>query len=177
MTLNYQLTLDDWLEANRKNLRQKPIEFYGTMVLGFLVLLVGMAGLAIAFFSTKRDYLVFGFCAFLGLYLTCSTTVMLRSRIAKRIQKSPLMVAPVMLYCSAEKLDFQGTDEAMQFGWSKYTSCLETEHLFVFYWSPQILQIIPKRAFTSAAELEQFRAWASGIGQKTESLTAPIPEP
>lgn len=39
------------------------------------------------------------------------------------------------------------------------------------------VQIVPKRAFANESDLNQFREWASKIGQNDAPLTAPIPEP
>ena len=61
-----------------------------------------------------------------------------------------------------------------------YKKATESRNCFVLYLFPRppsVLQIIPKRAFANAAELEQFRAWASSIGQKEAPPTAPIPQP
>ncbi|HVF85404.1 MAG TPA: YcxB family protein, partial [Abditibacteriaceae bacterium] len=60
--------------------------------------------------------------------------------------------------------------------WSSMT-VTETKNLFAIFRDEQQFAALPKRAFANAADLEQFRAWASGIGQKDAPPSAPIPQP
>lgn len=163
-------------------MRQKPIEFYGTMTLGCLCLLISVAAFVLGILHNVvlhsiTDYLEVGYFFFSGIYLTCFPTILLRRRVATILKKNPSTVAPVVLHCSSERLDFQGNNEAMQFGWSKYTKFLESKNLFLLYWSPKTFQLVPKRSFANQFDLEQFRAWSSGIGQKDAPPIAPIPQP
>lgn len=51
--------------------------------------------------------------------------------------------------------------------WSEYDQLLETKNLFLLQTGYDgDFQMIPKRAFATETELEQFRAWASQIGRK-----------
>ncbi len=62
--------------------------------------------------------------------------------------------------------------------WSEYKHLYQTKNLILLNGEEEdCFQIVPKRAFANQAEIEQFRAWASGIGQKEMPLVAPIPEP
>lgn len=58
-----------------------------------------------------------------------------------------------------------------------YKKSFELRDVFVLYLFPSVVQIVPKRAFANETDLEQFRAWASGIGQKDAPPIAPIPQP
>jgi hypothetical protein len=42
--------------------------------------------------------------------------------------------------------------------WNMYEKCCETPRLFLLYQSSDIIGIVPKRAFASPADLQQFRA-------------------
>lgn len=61
--------------------------------------------------------------------------------------------------------------------WSELKRFRETKNLMILYYDDVSIQVIPKRAFANEADLEQFRAWASGIGQKDAPPIAPIPQP
>ncbi len=61
--------------------------------------------------------------------------------------------------------------------WNELKRFGETKNLMILYYDDVNVQIIPKRAFANEAELEQFRAWASQIGQKDAPSNAPIPQP
>jgi hypothetical protein len=56
--------------------------------------------------------------------------------------------------------------------WKAFLKARETGTLFVLYTGSNLANLIPKRFFHSAAELDAFRAWiAAGIAPKT--LRAP----
>jgi len=42
--------------------------------------------------------------------------------------------------------------------WRAFIRCIETPHLFLLYHSPQLFNLVPKRAFANAEQLEEFRS-------------------
>ena len=48
---------------------------------------------------------------------------------------------------------FRGAD-----AWELYASFSETKHLFMLYLKPRMFRIVPKRAFSSAEQIDQFRS-------------------
>ena len=45
-----------------------------------------------------------------------------------------------------------------QVNWQLFIKFMETPNLFVLYQSPQLFSIFPKRAFASAAQIDEFRS-------------------
>jgi len=177
VTLNYQLTLDDYLEATRFHSKSKPIEYYGMQFLGWFGLIVGVFLLAVGTVKDLTGYVVGALSLLGGAYIVLAFTVLRKYLHERRLKRFPSFLLPIVLKVSATQLSFQTAEEGTQFGWKKYKKSLEAENLFLLYRSDKAFQLVPKRAFANEADLEQFRAWVSGIGQKDAPPSAPIPQP
>ena len=177
MKTQYELTLDDYVEANKLYSKSKPIEYYGVQIFGWLCLAVGVASVALKITIDAPGYMFMIPATLYGAYIVLASTVFSRYIHSRRLKNYPSFFQPVILEVTATQMNFQTPDSATQVAWSKFVLFRESRNLFILFWSPKVFQIVPKRAFANAADLEQFRAWASGIGQKDAPPIAPIPQP
>jgi len=173
VTLNYQLTLDDWLEAAR-SLRE------GGKRWTFRVFMLLYSCFTAFFFFTTRDAGMRNICAaglaFSAFFAFCDL-FLIRFVWRNALKNNPDTTQPVTVEVNGDELHFQRQNTDTRVSWEKYTRFRETPNLFVLHWSPKVFQLVPKRAFANETDLEQFRAWASGIGQKDAPPIAPIPQP
>lgn len=163
MTLNYQLTLDDYIEVSKDDLRRDPFKLYSFLILGTLLGLVSLLALGLLIGSGKADLNVIFVSLFL-LAISCNLIfpiIFLRYRVRKVMQKNPTAIEPVVADCTVERILFNGKGFSTGLEWSMFSKFKETKSCCVLYLKEAQHIIVPKRAFANDDDLNQFRAWAS----------------
>ncbi len=167
MTLNYQLSTNDYLSAAGAASPNKIFSFLTVVVWGYsgsLNLLRAthiMPDVSNGTVST-RDYgflSVFSFLiSFLWLhqYFPCFSPTK-RWAIARTWKRTVQMQLPINLSITETGIDFQiqGLQDFRQ--WQHYSCFRETKEMFLLYYSEPLYHILPKRVFSSPAQMSQFQ--------------------
>ena len=65
---------------------------------------------------------------------------------------------PIALEVTESEMSFAMANASAQMNWRAFIRCIETPHLFLLYQSPQLFNLVPKRAFANTEQLEEFRS-------------------
>jgi hypothetical protein len=167
MTLNYQLSENDYLCAAETAASQKTLNFISICV----CLYAAFANLLRAIHilpdvsngTTSTNMYVFSSAvSFLipALYLHQTFprfSLTKRWAIARTWKRTVQMQLPINLSITETGVDFQiqGLQDFRQ--WQHYTGFRETKKIFLLYYSGSLYRILPKRAFSSSEQMSQFR--------------------
>ena len=171
MILNYQLTLDDWLEAAKTMKSNTGLKTGNRIILAVCCLL----GVCYFYINDRffKNIALFGIS--IAVLFLLFVSFGLRFLWSRALKNNPDTLRPVTVVANRQELHFQGHDAESRIKWQKNTRFRETPNLFALHWSPKVFQIIPKRAFANETNLNQFRAWASQIGHEA-TPNSPLPE-
>ncbi len=171
MTLNYELAVEDYKEVANIRVRSSFIMFYGSWFLALVLCLIG----GVSFFEKGLLFpptLLFGGA---GLYLIYSFTIARDMKIKRSYKKHKS--EPVTVKIDEKGIWMASSTAESVLKWDYFSWFSQTQNLFLLFRGTSLSIILPKRAFANEADLEQFRAWASSIGQKDAPPIAPIPQP
>ena len=170
--LNIDLTFGEFKEWMYKGLPHSKIELFGAWFCAILFPIVGLWNLlAKTPFALQSS--LFTVVGFAMLY---SLTLGSHLRVKKLWPQEHPDSKSFSALLNSEGIMFILSQEDDFAAWSSMT-LRETKNLFAIFRDEQPFAALPKRAFANAADLEQFRAWASGIGQKNAPPAATIPQP
>lgn len=95
----------------------------------------------------------------LGLFwiLWCPLFVALGSR--RTVKRSPNLQGTIRYRFSETGYEVEAAHSRSEVKWTALAKQKEGKHEFLFYTSPKIAQIIPKRFFQTAAEIEALRSF------------------
>jgi hypothetical protein len=149
--LQFKLTRDDLVDAfhaHRRTSRLFHVFFFPP--LGIVFLAIGLIGLA-AHWQFCMIPLCMGLFWIVGIPLI--TNITLRSALASRPRQSQT----ISITASADGLEIWTKDADGREKWSEYVAYIETPLLFLCYFTSRVYRPIPKRAFRSEADINEFR--------------------
>lgn len=168
MHMRFTLCSDDIIEMDRAKWKsvRKGI-FLAFCLIGLLLLALTF----IAVISDKQKafrsvltLLGIPLITFTGLFYLVNCQMKLRAK--KQLGDNPSLQGPVEVELNEEGLSWTGTDHRGQSTWSAFVNFLESDNLFVIFYSPQLARILPKRGFASEADVSAMREiLASQIGR------------
>jgi len=149
--LQFQLTPQDYVRANWVSYRSARLMWVIWIFLGPFMLLAGIY----RYFDEVGHPLTFPL--FLGwiFMIIFPLTLIISPRTA--FKKQPSLAAPQTFTASSDGIIvksplFSGND-----AWSMYVSFVESKDMFLLYLSPRMFRMIPKRAFQSDEQMQEFR--------------------
>lgn len=170
MQLEYRLTLKDYQEANQTHFQKMRrlsyifcwllSIFFGVIgllsVIASILLLTGM--ISDNNLEEPISTLING-CVFLAVAIFVNPTLNLLQRylIYRNWKSNPSIREPVNIEVTEEGIDFEGATFKSAIKWQIYTNFLESKNLFMLYQSNNLFNMIPKRAFSSNEQINQFR--------------------
>ncbi len=145
MRLDYDLTENDFLEAQRRHggIRARLVQVWG-------ILLVAAA--VISAISHPHSYSAFILPLLFGFFLLFGTRLLTRSS----FRRDPRLQQHFQAVISDTGIDFSNPTGSTQSTWSAFTRYVESRNLFLLYQAPHVFNVLPKRAFASGDE-ESFR--------------------
>jgi hypothetical protein len=169
MTIQYQLTLDDFVEAYGPVVRKRAVGL--KVLLGIYSLFCLF--IAVSEFSRGKIFFPFFmlFCGFLVPY----TSLYQKIHLKKLWTNNQHLAWPHRMTADNRGAVFQTTHTRHEISWQAYKKHVETPHLFLLYLSNQGIHIVPKRVFADESQVNEFRALLRNIG--TNSQQPPLPEP
>ena len=171
MQLHYELTGDDFAASQRLFFRRlRPLMFNGLLVYGALFLLLGLWELSRGNIGSALVPLCGG--AWGLFYLP-----VLVPRSAKGSwKKYRVLHGPTTLMISSDGLEISNPMTRAFVRGEIVERTLEDAKIWMIFISPTSFYLVPKRAFASPAEREQFRAELSRLGEKP-GVKAPLAAP
>lgn len=150
--IEYRLTFEEYIEAQRIYIKTSPYTYYGYWVLGILGIIVGIAGIVIV------PAMIAGYCAvLLGAFLVLSVTLFHRLRVARLWKKEPNISKPLFVDISEDDLHIISAHEEGIIKWEAFNRFMETKKIFMIFRQRSMFNVIPKRVFGDLNEVEKFR--------------------
>ncbi len=150
--VDYQLTFEEYLEAQRAYAKTSRFTYYSAWILGCLGIIVGTIGI-IVLPGMKAGY----GAVLLGVFLVLSVTILHRYTIARFWKREPNISNPLMVDITEDDLHIISPHEEGRVKWSAFSRFLETKSLFMLFRQRNTFNVIPKRIFRDANEIENFR--------------------
>ena len=152
ITLHFQLTPQDYVRANWDFYRSSRVMWIIWIWLGPCMFAAGIY----RFFAETGHPLTFPLFigAIMLIFMPWSLFVLPRSA----FRKQPAMAAPQSIAVGPDGVTFDSPLFRGADAWELYASFSETKHLFMLYLKPRMFRIVPKRAFSSAEQIDQFRS-------------------
>lgn len=174
MTIQYQLTLEDYKEAWQPAL-QKQGNTRGRLLFISAVLL-----LCCGYFVVKGASFFDGIMA--GLFgltaLLFIVVFMIQDRNIETFWKAnPFLAKPLSLSTSPGSILIQSTDSRTELTWPAFTRWNETPNHFLLHLSEQTFYVVPKRAFAGETQLNEFRFLIKNIDAVRGTQQPPLPTP
>ena len=161
MQLEYRLNLKDYQEANQTHFQKMQRLSYifcwaVSVVFSVIGLLIVVDSILL---KTGIGLNIINGCLFLalGIFLNPALNLLQRYMIYKNWKSNPSIREPVNLEVSEEGINSQGATFQSAIKWQIFTKFLESKNLFILYQSNNLFNMIPKRAFSSDEQIEQFR--------------------
>ncbi|MGE5657476.1 MAG: YcxB family protein [Actinomycetota bacterium] len=149
MKLEYQLTLNDYVEASQAHLKSRSILLWIGSILFFLI------GILSIIFNPAEGM---GYCfVVLGIFYIPLIKLINRYQLTRLWKSQPSIREPISLEVNEERINFKSPAFESNVKWQVYTKFRETKKLFMLYQSHHLFNILPKRAFVSNEQLDQFR--------------------
>ncbi|MEG4009861.1 YcxB family protein [Microcoleus sp. Pol11C1] len=149
MKLEYQLTLNDYLEASQGHLKSQSFLLW---IFSILFFLIGLLCIII----NPADWT--GYCLFVGgIFYIPLIKLNQRYQLARLWKSQPNLREPTTLEFNEEGIIYKTFSVESNIKWQLYTKFRETKKLFMLYQFPHVFNILPKRAFMSNEQLDQFR--------------------
>lgn len=152
MRLNYQLTFQDYQEANQAYFKSQLLLIVGLSALIGLLVFLGIFNLI-----RRPDNLEGYINLLLGLGFFPFINLLQRYNTARTWKTHPSLREPKILEVTEEGLTLQSSSFKATVKWQVYTGFLETKNLLILYSAKSTFDIFPKRAFIRSGELEKFR--------------------
>ncbi|MBW4644831.1 MAG: YcxB family protein [Goleter apudmare HA4340-LM2] len=157
MRFEYRLNINDLKEANQAHSKKFLWKYYLFMIL--TVLLASILPLLKQGSITINEMLLsvivpnLLFFAFLYLGVRISQKFMIN----RAWKNQPGVKTAINVETTEEGLQIKTDLSESKLNWSLYTHWQETPNLFMLYQSLNIFNLFPKRAFSSEAEMNEFR--------------------
>lgn len=156
MQLEYRLSLKDYQEANQAHFKSQLwiyFFFWFFMIVGLLFILLSFVA------DTKID--VFGvvyFWSFALIFFNPYFSNPLKNYfIARAWKNNPSLDHPITVEVEKEIIKMKTITFESSIQWQLYIKAVETKNLFMLYQAKALFNIIPKRAFSSDEQIEEFR--------------------
>jgi hypothetical protein len=149
MKLEYQLTLNDCLEANQGHGKSQRFFLW---IVSIVMTILGLICIIIS-----PDEPMSYFCLLLGLFLIPFLDLRERHQVTSIWKSQPILQYPTIFEVNEERITVKNISFESHLKWQIYINFLETKNLFVLYETNSSFNILPKRAFISNEQLEQFR--------------------
>jgi hypothetical protein len=156
MQLEYRLSLKDYQEANQAHLKlQRWVYFFF-----WFFILLGLFSIIIYFVSGRQ------LDVFVIIYLLVFPTILVNPYFSNPIKNSfisriwkglPTLHHPITIEVNEEVLKIKTINSESSIQWQLYTKAVETKSLFMLYEAKMLFYMIPKRAFRSDEQVEEFR--------------------
>lgn len=156
MQLEYRLSVKDYQEATQAHLK---LQLWLYFFFWFFIIL-GLFFLIIPFISEARldlfivCYFVFFAIIFFNPYFSNSLRNYFFSRTWKGFHN---FHHPITIEVDEEQLKLQTINCESTIRWQLYIKAIETKNLFMIYQVKELFNIIPKRAFNSDEQIDEFR--------------------
>lgn len=150
--VEYQLTFEEFLEAQRAYAKTSRFTYYSSWILGVLGITVGTIGIIILP-GIGAGY----WAVLLGAFFVLSVTVLHRYKIARFWKREPSISLPLVVDIAEDYLHVISPDEEGRAKWSAFSRFLETRRLFMLFRQRNTFNVVPKRVFSGREEMEQFR--------------------
>ncbi len=170
LVIQFRLTPEEFIDGQRFYMRSiaptsERICYQVKVPLGALLILLSCVGIAIG----QTAVIVFPVLA-LGVYLILLRYGLFRRRLRKAYAKYPNLQGEQRYDFSEEHIFSHAQYSDGNISWELVTKYAESATLFIIQLSPRMFFIIPKRAFSDAAQLQVFRDL---LFRKTSATKAP----
>jgi YcxB-like protein len=160
--LEFECRLDEYLEARRAVARLDPIEYWLVRAWGPALIVAGLWVIARAPIDST-GYLV----AAVGVGLVLNGTLWFRHRVRVEWRETPSLRYRTWMAIRDTGLLFASVDGGQTtVSWSSLEEIIETAATFVLRRGPDDIYVIPKRAFSSRARVESFRARLAAVSAR-----------
>lgn len=168
MTIEFQLTVDEWVEWKRKNLTPLRLLFLKvaeqtwlplSLLLTLSVILVSLRFLDVVspFASQVPAWLPIAMLALLGLTrIYLSLFPKLRKRELKKEWRSEIANLKCKVQLTENGFNYHSGELTYEPTWREVASVFQTKQLLIFCDDGEYALLIPKRAFTSKKQFEEF---------------------
>jgi hypothetical protein len=150
--LRFKLAPRDLAEAQLAHLRSSRLFLF--------MFAVGVVNLAIAALAAVRspgEPAGYVLPAVAGLFFTTGLPLVAWASAPAAFRRQPALGDDVQLTITDVGLAVRGAAAEGEERWRLYTSYLETRHLFLLYHGPRTFRLVPKRAFASDDDADEFR--------------------
>lgn len=162
MKLEYRLTLKDYLEATQVAYKS-TWRFWKFVLWGFSIFIV-VGGILDIIRKPYQLYsyfsLIFGIC-----FIPLIQFVLRRGVINAWKNSYSSMQEPITIDITEERYSLKTPSVEMQVKWRIFTHFVETLNLFMVHQSNREVLIVPKRAFSTKEQLDEFRLHCRKIGK------------
>jgi hypothetical protein len=165
MQLEYRLSLKDYQEANQAHYKAMRFWYFLNWGLSLFLILLALVYIVIRFRLESGfvwDLIEACFLLFLGIFLNPDLNLPFqRYFIALSWKNHPSLRETMNLEFTQEWMNLKGESFESKLRWKIFVKFLETKNLFLLYHSKIVFNMIPKRAFNSDEEIQQFREMLS----------------
>ena len=159
MQIEYRLTLKDYQEANQTHYESLRFWYFLNWIFSILLILLGI--LSILLLSQKIgvlvSFLLGCFWLFMGVFVNPYLNLYQRYFVSRTWKSYQALKEAMNVDITQEGLNIKGESFECTSKWKIYTKFMETPKLFMLYQSKNLFNLIPKRAFNSDEEIEEFR--------------------
>lgn len=156
MQVQFQLTVDDLLEANQFD-SARGFQKYRTVAYSAGALLIlFLVGLQILYYQMVLNFVFAGAALWMWVY----SRVMQRSRrrgVQKAWERSPNQRHPLRYEFSEQGISAKSQTGRGETTWKDVSASFETPRLFLLYTGKHQFFVVPKRSFEAPGQLEAFR--------------------
>jgi hypothetical protein len=160
MNLEYRLTLQDYLEANQAHIKSQKLLYFTYWSFAALAILLLALNVTVFFLSggwSPFDLIFTCLIIAFAIYFNPELLIGQRYALKKVWQSQPSIREPMTLEITEEALTFHSPMFQAVNYWKAYPNFVETKNLFILYLSKQSFNLIPKRAFSSTEQIQEFR--------------------
>lgn len=156
MQLEYRLSLKDYQEANQAHFKLQTWVY----LVFWIFLLLWLLSITTLFVSGKELdwFLIIYLLVFPILFFNPYFSNPFKNYFIKRAWKGlPNLHHPISFEVNEETLKFKSLNFDSSLQWQLYIKAVETKNLFMLYQGKLLFNMIPKRAFNSDTQMEEFR--------------------
>ena len=159
MPLEYRLSLKDYQEANQAHYKSQRFWYFLIWGLSLLMILLGIVYTFASFITLGFiGSLIKGtFSLFIGIFFCPYFNLFQGYFITRAWRSQPSLREAMNLNITQEGLDCKAETYESKVQWQIFVKFLETKNVFMLYQAEALFNIIPKRAFNSDEEIEEFR--------------------
>jgi hypothetical protein len=154
LILKYDITLDDYIEANDAFLKKKNKRtYYFQSTIGVLAALGGLLLVILTNF-----YYIYGYVILLlGVMIILNHTLIHRIIVKRNWRKEPRIREPRNVTISEDKFIAKDQYSESISSWESFNDFIETKNLFLLFVQRKLFFLIPKRAFDNINMENEFR--------------------